>query len=204
MIDEKLQFAISQYVDGSLAPAEAAQLEVRFASDAESRRLLEEYRLLDQMVKAAMPEPEMDWDAMARKISFAIDEGETQAPLSLVAGAPATWWRPLAIAASVLVCVSFAAIAWQTMLRQSAQSGGNVALEPPRPQGYAMVDTFRVEDPISSGEIQVQIGQHQRAGTTMLAEMADSYPAIASAVRAKVLIAAVPIVLSDEDSMFMH
>jgi len=204
MIDEETQFAISQYVDGSLAPAEAARLELRFVSDAESRRLLEEYRRLDQMVKSAMPEPEMDWDAMARKISFAIDEGEAQAPLSLVASAPATRWRTLAIAASVLVCVSFAAIAWQTMLRRSAQSGENVALEPSRPQGYAMVNTFRIEESISSGEILVQIGQHQRSGTSMLAEMADLYPAIASAAQAKVLIAAFPIVLSDEDSMFMH
>ena len=204
MVDEKLQFAISQYVDGSLAPAEAAQLEVRFASDAESRRLVDEYRRLDQWVKAAMPEPEMDWEAMARQISAAVAASETQAPMSIVASAPASWWRPMALAASILIFATFAAMAWQTMARRSGQPGESLVLQPSPPQGYALVSVFRIVEPVSSGVVQVGIQQRSPNGSSMLAGIADAYPELTSAAQAKVLIAAVPMALSDEDSIFLR
>ena len=204
MVDEKLQFAISQYVDGSLAPAEAALMEVRFASDAESRRLLEEYQRLDVLVKGAIPVPVMDWEALARRISAAVDEsaGDTRLTMPLAPGA--AWWRPVALAAGILICATFAAVAWQTSLRRPVQVVGNVVQPPSRPQGYATVSVFHVGEPISSGEVQVQIAQQAQSGNLMLQGMADAYPGLTSVAHAKVLIAAVPMAASDEDYMFMH
>ena len=155
MVDEKLQFAISQYVDGSLAPAEAALMEVRFASDAESRRLLEEYQRLDVLVKGAIPVPVMDWEALARRISAAVDESEAEAPPSMPISAWATWWRPTALAAGILICATLAVFAWQMSWHRPMQIGGIVVQPPSRPQGYATVSVFHVGEPISSGEVQV-------------------------------------------------
>ena len=204
MVDEKLQFAISQYVDGSLAPAEAALMEVRFASDAESRRLLEEYQRLDVLVKGAIPVPEMDWEALARRISAAVDESEAEARPSMPISAWATWWRPVALAAGVLICATLAAVAWQMSWHRPGQFAANVVQPPSPQQGYAKVSVFSVGEPISSGEVQVQIAPRAQNGNVMIMGMADAYPGLTSVAPAKVLIAAVPMAASDEDSMFMH
>ena len=55
MIDETLEFRISQYADGTLPAAEVADLEAILASDAEARALLDEYRKLDVVLKRETP-----------------------------------------------------------------------------------------------------------------------------------------------------
>src|SRR3954449_660905 len=69
MTPDQLEYAISQYLDGTLAPLESAALEERLAGDAEARELFGEYQRLDGVVKNALPEPDVDWSAYSAQLS---------------------------------------------------------------------------------------------------------------------------------------
>ena len=74
MIDETLEFQITQYLDGDL-PAEAvAALEERLGVDADAREVLEQYRKLNGVLDSALPVPAMNWDRVTARISSAVDE----------------------------------------------------------------------------------------------------------------------------------
>jgi len=80
MIDETLEFRLTQYLDGDLAPAERAEMETILARDAAARELLDEYRRLDAVVKAGLPRmPAVNWDRLAQELSLAIDEEQAAA-----------------------------------------------------------------------------------------------------------------------------
>jgi anti-sigma factor RsiW len=101
MIDEQLEFQISQYADGTLPAAEAAALEATLASDADARALLEEYRKLDTVLKRETPPlPEIKWDRLAEHISGAVaDEDRATTTYTISA-----WWvRSVAVAAAVII-----------------------------------------------------------------------------------------------------
>ena len=106
MIDEQLEFRISQYADSTLSPDEVAQVEAVIASDAEARALLDEYRSLDASLKREMTLPTVNWDRLAGLLLDAVvaeDDRETAktAPIKL-----STWWvRPAAVAAAVLLAI---------------------------------------------------------------------------------------------------
>jgi anti-sigma factor RsiW len=51
MTPDQLEFSISQYIDGALAPLEQAVLDEVLATDANARALLEQYRKLNALVK---------------------------------------------------------------------------------------------------------------------------------------------------------
>lgn len=70
---DELEFAISQYLDGSLPAAEAAELEARFEVDADARQLLEEYRRLDDVLKQSPAAPELQWGRLAEHLSSAVE-----------------------------------------------------------------------------------------------------------------------------------
>lgn len=72
MTREQLEFAISQYLDGTLPADERAALERRLADDPAARELLEEYRHLDSVLKTSAPLPNLDWNTLAAKISETI------------------------------------------------------------------------------------------------------------------------------------
>src|SRR5436305_1634901 len=108
MID--LEFSISQYLDGSLSPAEKSALESRLSSDPQARRLLEEHRKLDQMLKAS-PMPELRWDLLAGQISTAVAQVEIPVEAQPASRLRMNWMRmamPLALAASVLIAAGIA------------------------------------------------------------------------------------------------
>src|SRR5687768_684391 len=69
---DQLEYAVSQYIDGTLPPLESAALEERFAVDAEARAILEEYRALDRALKTSLPEPAVVWDRLAAHLSDAV------------------------------------------------------------------------------------------------------------------------------------
>jgi hypothetical protein len=71
MTRDELEFSISQYLDGTLAGAEAAALEQRLAADAGARALLSEYQQLDRALKAA-PAPDIDFSAFSTRVSAAL------------------------------------------------------------------------------------------------------------------------------------
>ena len=104
MTRDELEFAISQYLDGTLAEAEVSALEERLATDAEARAILAEYRRLDTVLKAA-PRPALDWEALGDRISQAVAEQEPPAQSYRL-----HWVKTvsvLAVAAAVLVAIGF-------------------------------------------------------------------------------------------------
>src|SRR5262245_50288967 len=80
---EQLEFAISQYLDGTLSSREIAALEQLLAENAEARQLLEEHRRLQDFVRTALPLRQLKWDKLAGAISSAMADAkiaESSAP----------------------------------------------------------------------------------------------------------------------------
>jgi hypothetical protein len=102
---DELEFAISQYIDGTLSVLERDALEERLATDPEARELLAEYRKLNTVVKAsAMPMPAIAWDRLAEQIGQATAAEE--APVRHYRIGAMSWTGRLAIAASLLLVIS--------------------------------------------------------------------------------------------------
>jgi anti-sigma factor RsiW len=128
MNDEQLQFAISQYIDGTLPGQEKAELEQRLATDPRARELLAEYRRLETLVAGGVPAVDMDWSALASKISDAVAEEADAIPPTL----SMPWvWKVSALAASVLICIGLLVIYGSS--RQPAQTHEVVAGKTPAP-----------------------------------------------------------------------
>lgn len=71
MTRDDLEFRISQYLDGTLTAPESAEIERLAAERGEVRALLEQYQKLDAALKG-MPIPEMQWEALAGRLSRAV------------------------------------------------------------------------------------------------------------------------------------
>jgi hypothetical protein len=104
MISEELEFSISQYVDGTLPPAERESLEHILTENVEAKSLLDEYLRLNIVLRRS-PLPAMNFDALAMSISSAVDDAEEER----IAGRyrMPSWVRaaalPLSLAASILI-----------------------------------------------------------------------------------------------------
>ena len=107
MIDERLEFQIAQYADGTLPPAEVAALEQTLANDAQARALLDEYRRLDATLKREMPVPAMNWDRLATHLCAAVAE-EDRATTTIAW--PLRNWGKLAAAAAIILLIGTIAI----------------------------------------------------------------------------------------------
>jgi hypothetical protein len=68
---EQLEFAITQYLDGTLPPADVGALERRLAEDAAARGLLDEHRSLTAFLRSE-PGPDMDWAEVASDLSAVV------------------------------------------------------------------------------------------------------------------------------------
>jgi anti-sigma factor RsiW len=104
MVDEELEFAISQYVDGALPPAQAAALEVRLSFDAEAAAVLQEFRKLNGLV--ALPLPPIQWDRLSVHLSESVAEHDAESRTFRVYAMP--WVRrvaSLAVAACLAVVI---------------------------------------------------------------------------------------------------
>jgi len=100
---EQLEYAISQYIDGTLSPAEHEALEIRLREDPEAATLLREYRDLDVLLKTPVMVPNFNWDALAEQISSNIDEEEEQAsPVIFRIG----WGRVASYAAAACLVIA--------------------------------------------------------------------------------------------------
>lgn len=102
---DELEFAISQYLDGTLRPLERDTLEERLAADAEARALLAEYQELNNSLKS-LPVPNVAWDRFAARISKAVEAEE--APARHYAIGAMSWSGRLAIAALLLFGITIA------------------------------------------------------------------------------------------------
>ncbi len=136
MIDEQIEFLISQYADGSLPESERALVELRLQGDADARTMLDEYRALDATLKTSMPLPAVNWDRFAEHLSEAVAE-QREARATTVLGRIGTFGR-FAIAACVVVAVGGVAL-WTAMKPQGGgdnttivhSGGGDNAVENP-------------------------------------------------------------------------
>jgi len=122
MIDEQLEFLISQYADGSLPESERALVELRLQGDADARTMLEEYRALDASLKSSMPLPAVNWDRLAEHLSDAVAAEQEEASAPAILGRIGNWGR-LAIAACVVLAVGGVAL-W-TAMKPGGGDGGN-------------------------------------------------------------------------------
>ncbi|HYO10317.1 MAG TPA: hypothetical protein VER17_15215 [Tepidisphaeraceae bacterium] len=127
MLNEQLEFQVSQYADGTLPAAEVAALEAVLASDVGARELLAEYRSVDAALKREMSVPAMNWDRLAAHLSDAVAAENDVAPASPRTLAFSGWWArtgvrtSAAIAAMVLVAVgTFAILSRDRGTRQDA------------------------------------------------------------------------------------
>ena len=126
MTHDDLEFSISQYLDGTLPPADGDALETRLGSDAAARALYAEYEAL-QGALASAPLPAVRWDRFAEQISAAVAR-EPEPAQSYKLGA---WLRParLALAASVLLAGTIALGIWR-----SGAPDSTTGLDPAPPQ----------------------------------------------------------------------
>lgn len=216
MVDEKLQFAISQYIDGTLPTDQLAQLEERLKVDAEARKLFEEFRRLNDLMNVAMPVPEMDWEQLTHKISAAVDRSiETPDTIVLPREPAKVWWatwQPVALAASLLICVG---VAWVTLRSGTVQVSQPLASTPkpvvipeqatpevvqPKPAAIAQVEVYATAAPQGEAQVDVQISGTQ----TPAALQTDNYQGLTATEPASVTIAAVPVPDVDADSFALQ
>lgn len=71
MIDHRLEYDITRYLDGEMTPDERAELERRLTADPQAQRLLDQHRKLNASLRA-MPRPSLAWDAVADATSSAL------------------------------------------------------------------------------------------------------------------------------------
>jgi anti-sigma factor RsiW len=117
---DQVEFLISQYADGTLAPADRGALESHLDAHPADRRLVDEYRELDALLRTAAPSiPPFDYDALASRINDAIDDANTAAaPIRL----PSFPWQRLGAFVAVAACVAIAVGLW---LRPAAAPSPN-------------------------------------------------------------------------------
>ena len=138
MIDDNLQFALSQYADGTLAETQRGAVEQLLVHDAEARQTVAEHRRLNMLLAASVrPLPSVDWPRLTQQISAAIDRSHS-IPGTAAIGAEQTaseaysmaWGRgPLAwaIAASLVIASS---LVWIS-LQESSKVTATLAIAPP-------------------------------------------------------------------------
>lgn len=122
MTGDELEFALSQYHDGTLGPVERAAVDEVLASDAAARAMLAGIGRLDALIKRAPAAPQIAWDKFQARIASAIDQAEAPTVQSFKLG---SWSRvvggAVALAAAIAMVVSVAI----RMQSAKPQSGGS-------------------------------------------------------------------------------
>jgi anti-sigma factor RsiW len=103
MVDEKFEFLISQYLDGTLSEAERARVEARLVADVEAQAVLAEYRKLNNRLVVNVAAPAVRWDRLAAEISAAVEKQSE--PLVIPYPAFTFGWK-LRVAAAACVAMA--------------------------------------------------------------------------------------------------
>ena len=156
MTRDELEFAISQYLDGTLAEAEEAALDARLAVDADARALLSEYRSLDRVLRASPP-PAVDYDTLAGRISAAVAAQDDPAQSYKL------HWVKTAAALAVAACVVVAAgLGIRRLHDDATPNGTSIAGVPERPPvepaRIVVVDTLPRPQPSTAPVAVVSVG----------------------------------------------
>jgi anti-sigma factor RsiW len=164
MLAETTEFQISQYLDGTLSAAEQSAVESMLASNADARKVLADYRRLNQQLVSTNAGPSVNWNSLSGHISGSIEQ---QADRPLVAGRIGFGSTAIKIAAALLLTVGTALVARHYAVRPAvaapkAIAGEDVAVSGPSaepPAGPASVDvsvapsvTAMRNDPARYGE----------------------------------------------------
>jgi anti-sigma factor RsiW len=151
-IDEKFEFALTQYLDGSLSPFEKPAVESQVAADPAARRILEDYRSLNTALRQFQPLPSINWDRLTSSISAAVNEQAEQERYSI-----RNWLqmpRRMAIAACLLTVTGLAIYFSDRGLLQH-QGSGPVAVHEvlvvgnESPAGLAVAELSLTDEPES-------------------------------------------------------
>ena len=126
MTRDELEFAIIQYLDGTLAEADEAALESRLATDADARALLAQYRGLDRALRA-QPLPDIDFDALSDRIRAAVAAQDEPAQSYRL------HWVRTAAALALAACVVIAVGVGIRRLHAPPAPGPQVVVNPNRP-----------------------------------------------------------------------
>ena len=186
MVDESLEFAISQYLDGTLPPEEVAALEKRLAEDAQARALFEEHRKLDAALKAP-PLPAVNWDRLQAHISAAIDEQEQSQRMRIT-----TWFAAAgravrsrgAVVAALAACIAIAITVARVTEQDPAKPAGPSIVKvtpggdaPPAGDGVLQISVMGPEkpDPAAKGTVEVAILSPDQAPDTTSRFLAEAY-----------------------------
>jgi len=106
MLQEDLEFRISQYIDGTLDDTQRRALEREVEQNPNAAQLLAQYRQLDRYLKTALPLPDVNYDALASRISDAIDEADRPPVLYSFK------WVRRAVSIAVAACIVLAGGLW--------------------------------------------------------------------------------------------
>ncbi len=138
MTPDALEFALSQYADGTLPSGERAAVDIVLAADPAARATVADYRRLDRLL--ADP-PAVNWDRFAARLAAAVADPPA------VAGRIG-WWRPAAVAAAAVVAVTVGL----------ARHGRPTAPARTAPESVAVVSGPAVEAAAGPAEATVSIG----------------------------------------------
>lgn len=107
---DQLEFAISQYLDGTLPPLERNALERYLAEDEQAQQLLEEYRALDRLARSnVLPMPAVRWDRLADHLAQVVAREQPHVrPYSIEW---VRWGSRIAVAASLLLAAGIGILA---------------------------------------------------------------------------------------------
>jgi anti-sigma factor RsiW len=172
MADEEIEFAISQYADGTLPEDQRGEIEARLVNDIEARRLLEQYRRIDAALRHTSPAiPDLNWNTLAEHLSATIDREERDRLLIPLGDAP--WHRrmrlvPLAAAAALVLSSALALLIYNQSTRtsQTVQPGGSgvqvsAVVEGPKPESSTgPSETIVHIGPAPAADIDVRLAEN--------------------------------------------
>jgi len=102
-VSEEDEFAVTEYLDGTLSREHQAALKQRIDNEPGLRAVMEEYRSLDGIVKSAMPMPAVKWDVLAERLSESVDAQSQRSRMFI-----GNWLKQpmrLAVAAMILIAI---------------------------------------------------------------------------------------------------
>jgi anti-sigma factor RsiW len=109
---DSLEYALSQYLDGTLNESDRRVLEERLASDAEARLIANEYARLNQLLKTTPIPPDVDFESLHARISEQVEAEPPPAAQPVRLGG--AWSYRLAWAAGIAVLIG-AGLYWKVL-----------------------------------------------------------------------------------------
>jgi anti-sigma factor RsiW len=198
MLSENDEFALSQYLDGTLPPEQRPAVELMLRDSAEAREALAQYRRLGSLVAAATPPlPELDWKSLSQQTISHVQQQQALAAASLASPARG-WWAaarlPLMAAAVLLSLVATWVV---VMLADRAEQPISVAVDPRvRGEAIAQVQVLTPDEVVAGPVItEISIGP---APVAQMATVWQRYPELLNAPSSVSIAGGIRIIARDE------